>query len=199
MDLLLYWAQMHTEEGAPPASDDGFRKPEDDYAAAYVTWEPGNSHKQNTWFLHGALHLFDAGTEIQKFTWINTGVRLIDQVRDALGKGYFPIFVAEGTSQEKLARIRHNDYLAKAYRSFIEIGGALFVYGHSLASNDEHYLKRIERSKKITNLYVGIYGDPNSRENKAIMARARRMDYPKRFKPLRVMFFDAASAKVWGR
>lgn len=197
-DLLLYWAQMHTEEGITPSSDDGFRKPEDDFDAAYVTWEPGNSHKQNTWFLHGALHLFDAGTEIQKYTWVNTGIRLIEQIRDALKRDYFPIFVAEGTSNEKLIRIRHNDYLAKAFRSFSEIGGALFVYGHSLAENDEHYLKRIERGK-LSHLYVGIYGDPDSPANKSIIARAKRMNIQRRRSVLNVQFFDASSAKVWGK
>jgi hypothetical protein len=197
-DLLLYWAQMHTEDGTIPSSDDGFRKPEDDYDAAYVTWEPVNSHKQNTWFLHGALHLFDAGTEIQKYTWVNTGIRLIEQIRDALTRDYFPIFVAEGTSDEKLTRIRHNDYLAKAYRSFSEITGALFIYGHSLAENDEHYLKRIERGK-ISHLFVGIYGDPDSPSNKAIIARAKRMNVQRRRTVLNVQFFDAGSAKVWGK
>ena len=39
-DLLLYWAQMHTEEGKDPLSDDGFRKQEDNYDAGYVVWEP---------------------------------------------------------------------------------------------------------------------------------------------------------------
>lgn len=86
-DLLLYWAQMHTEEGEDPDSDDGFRKPVDDFEAAYVTWDSTQSHDQNTWFLHGALHLFDAGTEIQKYTWVNTGIALIDQIRDALSLG----------------------------------------------------------------------------------------------------------------
>jgi len=33
-DLLLYWAQMHTEMGESPSSDDGFRKPEDNFDAA---------------------------------------------------------------------------------------------------------------------------------------------------------------------
>jgi hypothetical protein len=197
-DLLLYWAQMHTEQGKGPSSDDGFRKPEDDYEASYVTWEPSNSHRQNTWFLHGALHLFDAGIEIQKYTWVNTGIRLIEQIRDALTRDYFPIFVAEGTSDEKLTRIRHNDYLAKAYRSFVEIGGALFVYGHSLAENDEHYLKKIERGK-LSNLFVGIYGDPNSPANKAIITRAKRMNIPRRRTALAVQFFDAATARVWGK
>lgn len=196
-DLLLYWVLMHTEEGEQRTSDDGFRKSDDNYDAAYVVWEPSQSHEQNTFFLHGALHVFDSGTEIQKYTWSNTGVRLIDQIRDALAKDYFPIFVSEGTSAEKLERIRHNDYLAKAYRSFSEITGSLFIYGHSLAANDEHYLKRVEKGK-ISRVYVGIYGDPNAPDNKAIIKRANALAStrtPK--KPLAVMFYDAATAKVW--
>lgn len=198
-DLLLYWVHMHTPEGVQPSSDDGFRKSEDDFEAEYVVWEPGQSHEQNMHYLHGALHVFDAGTEIQKYTWRNTGVRLIDQIRNALGKDYYPLFVSEGTSQEKYERIRHNDYLAKAYRSFSEIRGALFIYGHSLAENDEHYLKRIEKGK-IEHLYVGLYGDPNSPGNKNIIRRAEKMVSVRRGKvPLSVSYYDSATAKIWGK
>lgn len=198
-DLLLYWAQMHTEEGGTPTSDDGFRKSDVDYDAAYVVWEPSQSHEQNTWFLHGALHVFDSGTEIQKYTWANTGVRLIDQIRDALGKGFFPLFVSEGTSAEKLERIRHSDYLAKAYRSFSEITGALFIYGHSLAANDEHYLKRIEKGK-VSQLYIGLHGDPASGSNKHIIRRADQLaNNRRRNAPLSVSYFDSSTAKVWGK
>lgn len=198
-DLLLYWAQMHTEQGVAPTSDDGFRKSDIDYDAAYVVWEPSQSHEQNTWFLHGALHVFDAGTEIQKYTWANTGVRLIDQIRDALSKGFFPLFVSEGTSAEKLERIRHSDYLAKAYRSFSEITGALFIYGHSLAENDEHYLKRIEKGR-LSKLYIGLHGDPSSDSNKRIMRRADQMaNNRRRGAPLGISYFDTSTAKVWGR
>lgn len=199
-DLLLYWAQMHTEDGEQPVSDDGFRKPEDNTKASYVVWEP-HHHGQNIWFLHGALHLFDTGFEVQKYTWINTGIRLIEQIRNALCHNYFPLFVAEGTSEEKLTRIKHSDYLAKGYRSFAEISYALFIYGHSLSENDEHYLKLIERGK-VRHVYVGIYGDPNSASNKAVMRRANRMSLVRgqKEKPLslEVSFFDASSAKVWG-
>jgi hypothetical protein len=195
-DLLLYWAQMHNEIGEIPFSDDGFRKPEEDFEAAYVTWDPRNSHGQNTWFLHGALHLFDTGTEIKKFTWSNTGVRLIEQIREALSRDHFPIFVAEGTSSEKLERIKHNDYLGKAFRSFSEITGALFIYGHSLAPNDEHILKRIELGK-VSRVYVGIYGDPRSESNKLIINRANAMATRRKKGNLSVEFFNAQSANVW--
>jgi hypothetical protein len=164
---------MHNEEGVAPSSDDGFRKSENDYNASYVVWDSSQSHGQNTWLLHGALHVFDSGTEIQKYTWANTQVRLIDQIRDAMNRGLFPLFVAEGTSQEKLEKIRHSDYLSKGFRSFSEISGALFIYGHSLAANDEHYLKRIEKGK-VAHLYVGIYGDPDSDSNRRITRRAEK-------------------------
>lgn len=198
-DLLLYWVHMHTPEGVQPSSDDGFRKSEDDFDAEYVVWEPGQSHEQNMHYLHGALHVFDAGTEIQKYTWRNTGVRLIDQIRNALSKDYYPLFVSEGTSAEKYERIRHNDYLAKAYRSFCEIRGALFIYGHSLAENDEHYLKRIEKGK-IEHVYIGLYGDPNSPANKQITRRAEKMANARRGKlALAISYFDSATANVWGK
>ncbi len=198
-DLLLYWSQMHSVSPfATSTHDDGFRKPEDDFEARYVTWDSSSSHTQNTWFLHGAIHLFDAGTEIRKYTWSNTGVRLIDQVREAISKDIFPIFVAEGTSDEKLTQIKHNDYLAKAFRSFSKIGGVLFIYGHSLAENDEHILKRIEKGN-LSEVFVGIYGDPLSDSNKQIISRAERLSTPTRKKPLKISFYDAASAKVWGK
>lgn len=197
-DLLLYWTQMHTENGVAPTSDDGFRKSDADYDAAYVVWESSQSHGQNTWFLHGALHVFDAGTEIKKYTWANTGIRLIDQIRNALGKGFFPIFVSEGTSAEKLERIRHSDYLAKAYRSFSEIRGALFIYGHSLADSDEHYLKRIEQGK-LSQIYLGLHGSPVSDSNRRIIRRADQLKSNRRKSgPLGISFFDTATAQVWG-
>jgi hypothetical protein len=198
-DLLLYWAVMHDDEDEKKRkSDDGFRTPEDEFDSEYVVWEAGTSRSQNIWYLHGALHVFDAGTEVQKYTWVNTGQRLIEQIRDALERDYFPLFVAEGTSGEKLERIMHSEYLAKGKRSFSSIGGALFIHGHSLAANDEHFLKAIEKGK-MKHLYVGLFGDEDSPDNKAIIARAVRMASNRaQSKPLNVSFYDSASAKVWG-
>lgn len=201
-DLLLYWTHMHRENRADVQSDDGFRTSQSDIESGipsdYVVWESSQSHDQNMWFLHGALHIFDSGTEIQKYTWNRTGIRLIEQIREALSRDFFPLFVAEGSSTEKLERIRHSDYLAKAYRSFQEIQHCLFVYGHSLAANDEHYLRRIEKGK-LAHLFVGLYGDPESVLNRQIVKRAKAMSLTRRGKrELKVDFYDSASAAVWG-
>jgi hypothetical protein len=197
-DLLLYWALMHEEIEPEVSCDDGFRKPVDDYEASYVTWEPEKSYEQNVYYLHGALHLFDAGTELQKYTWINTGIPLIEQIREALSRNYFPLFVAEGSSSEKYARIRHSDYLAKAYRSFLPITGSLFIHGHSLAPNDEHVLNAIGKGR-TDRLFIGLHGDPNSDSNKLVVQKALSLASLRRSKrhSLKVDFYMSETAHVW--
>jgi hypothetical protein len=206
-DLLLYWAVMRQEIIPEIACDDGFRRPESG-VEQYVTWEIDHNFNQNVYYLHGALHFFDAGAELQKYTWSNTGIRLTDQIRIALKEGKYPLFVAEGKTEDKLKRIKHNAYLTKAFDSFSRIGGALFVFGHSLARNDEHFLKLIEKGR-VNQLFVSIFGDPNSATNKKIINRAlliakfrADLNATKRKKKdqidLDVFFYDAQSAKVWG-
>ena len=131
-DLLLYWALMQDELPPPDLQgDDGFRTPESG-KAEYVTWEIENTSSQTVFYLHGALHIFDAGAELQKYTWVNTGIALIDQIREALNRNYYPLFVAEGESRQKLARIKHSDYLSRSYRSFAQIGGRCSCTGTRL-------------------------------------------------------------------
>ena len=202
-DLLVYWAKMHTEGHLTATSDDGFRTSQNDIDSGiesdYVVWESSQSHDQNLYYLHGALHIFDSGTEIRKYTWKRTGIRLIDQIRAALVNDFFPLFVAEGSSDEKLERIRHSDYLAKAYRSFESIQGTVFIYGHSLAENDEHYLRLLENGK-VSTLFVGLFGDASNASNKRIIARAEAMAFKRGGKrPLAVHFFQSETAKVWGK
>ncbi len=210
-DLLLYWASMQDADGLPDApKGDGFRADPDDDAADWVTWDIANSWSQSIHYLHGALHLFDAGDRLKKLTWKRTGLALVDQIRSQLAERSYPLVVTEGTSKAKKEKILHSGYLSKAFRSLTQIGGDLFVYGHSLADNDEHILDALVRSK-VTQLWVSIYGDPGSAENVELVTRAamlvqRRVEYvaerePRRLKgrTIQVCFYDAASAAVWGR
>lgn len=195
-DLLLYWALMRAEVEPLVKCDDGFRTP-DSGKEEYVTWEPENTHYQNVYYLHGALHIFDSQTEVQKYTWANTQVRLIIQIREALDRGLYPLFVAEGDSKQKVERIRHSDFLDKALRSLLSIGGSIFIYGHSMGPSDEHILRALTKSK-LELLVVGIFGDSSSDGNKRIMKRAERIAIDrKKGKKLSVQFFQAETAHVW--
>jgi hypothetical protein len=152
-DLLLYWALMQDElQDEEIACDDGFRKPGDDPTADYVSWDPDNSKSQTVRYLHGALHLYDTGSEMKKFTWIDTQIPLIEQIRAALQQGSYPVFVSEGTSNEKVERIRHNDYLCKMYRAFTELQG-------SSLSSDILWILRTTISSKIALGVMARQGD----------------------------------------
>jgi hypothetical protein len=200
-DLLLYWTIMYGIEHSiwKEPVDDGFAYEEGE---DYVTWE--NSHYQNIFFLHGGLHIFDNGTNFKKLTYTNTGVPLIEQIRSALAKGLYPHFVAEGSANEKQERINHSIFLDKGFRSLREIKEDLFIYGHSLASNDMHILDLIPNGK-VSNLFISLYGDVNLPYNQQIIRQAfllkrRRETNDKKSKnPLNVFFYGAESANVWGK
>jgi hypothetical protein len=196
-DLLLYWALMQSEIEPGLAFDDGFREPEEG-PADYVTWDVQKTDQQNTFYLHGGLHIFDAQAEVQKFTWCNTGIALIDQIRDALATDRFPLFVAEGSHQSKLERIQHSGFLNRAYRSFAAIKGALFVYGFSFGDSDEH-VTRVIGGGRLSHLYISLHGDPNADGNRRILDRAAQIEAIRAGRrPLEIQYFDADSAHVWG-
>lgn len=197
-DLLLYWVIMHyNEENNKSAYDDGFRTP-DSGKAEYVTWEIEKTRSQNIFYLHGALHIFDEGSELQKYTWVNTGIKLIEQIRNALNKNFFPVFVSEGTSKEKKEKIVHSNYLSRGYRSFASIANSLFIYGHSLADNDDHILNLIPKGK-ISKLFISLYGDPTSDENKKIIKKATvlKLSRKNEKRSLEIYFYDASTVKIW--
>lgn len=206
-DLLLYWALMHDDMPFDDPMDleknDGFGNDEDDPGADYVVWQgETGAHSARVHFLHGALHLFDSGKELKKYTWVRKNVPLVEQARDAINDSAYPLFVAEGSSAQKKDKIRHNAYLYQGFKQLTANANqgkhCFFIFGHSLAENDDHILNRLGRGR-FRKLYVGIYGDPNSKDNQRIVTRAKSLANMRSEKwPLDVAFYDAASAQVWG-
>lgn len=100
----------------------------------------------------------------------------------------------------------HSAYMHKALRSFESCSSnsknAIVIFGHSLAETDAHILRCIS-SGGCGHVLVGLYGNPDSAENKMaienaeFLVRERRAKRGERF-PLSLVFYDAASAKVWG-
>jgi hypothetical protein len=185
--------------------DDGFRAPDADPEAPYVTWDAEGmaADTQNIHFIHGALHLFDYGAELQKCCWERSGgIALIDQIRQALAEGKFPLFVAEGSSAGKLNRIRHSGYLQRSLKSFAAVcrgkSSALFIFGHSLADNDDHVIRKIEKGK-LEKLYVSFYGARNSDNNQRLFAKLDGMATSRDERsPLDIAVFDSSGVRVWG-
>jgi len=213
-DLLLYWSVLHDIHDASPGflsenidqdlkNDDGFRAPEDNFDAEYVAWDQFNaSNSQSVTFLHGALHLYERGSELSKLCWERSGnTPLMDQIRGSLDQDRYPLFVSEGTSSFKMKKINRSAYLSKGLRSFAQCcntkSASIFIIGHSLADNDAHVFKRISKGK-VQKLYVSIFGDPLSQDNLAIRAKAERLSAQRPLShPLDVNFIDAETLHIW--
>lgn len=202
-DLLLYWTLLQDKDGHKYIKkiDDGFRRSD----KTYLHWNIEEASGQNIYYMHGALHLLDNEFDIIKLEWEEWGSTLLEQISNGLQEERFPLFVAEGTSKQKISKINHSSYLSKCLGSFANIGGNLFVYGHSLAENDEHILNLIPLQTSIENLFISIHGDPNEKKNKTIMKRAQnlqllrseKMTKNKKLKELNLYFYTVESTKVW--
>lgn len=191
-DLLIYWV-VNKDEIKPTGhfTKDGFY---------FTKWT--NRPEQNVYFLHGGLHLYDDGHSICKHKFKEgsadkngfvENITIVDQVRDNLDKGRFPLFVSEPTHEKKLARIKHNPYLNYCFNVLKTLNNPLFIHGHSMSGNDEHIFHQI-RNSKIDRVFVSIFGDEYSQDNKATMANAVSFIKTER---VSVEFYDASSAPIW--
>lgn len=212
-DLLLYWTLMNSLDKTDEAlkCNDGFGR--DSYISGdqvefsdYLSWQ-GKSSGQNVHYLHGAIHLFDTSGHLEKFSWVDSGIPLIDQAKSALTEGKFPLFVSEGDSEKKLQRINHVPYLHYSYDSFKGVLGSaknrtagntcIFTFGFSFSENDRHIYNEIATGR-IKHLFVSLYGDTTSDENQRIITTALSLKSLRESHPLEVTFYDAESANVWG-
>lgn len=204
-DLLLYWTVRQTE-GVVDRSrvgDDGFRSRElDGEELECVYWDHLKPFAQSIFYLHGALHLYRGDDGLRKLTWIRTNRPLIDQIREQLASNYYPLYVSEGSSEEKLAKIHSSDYLGKGLRSLAGCGGGLTAYGLSFSNNDQHFIEAVVRSP-VKRLAVALYGDPSSEANRATveavgaMPSLRAARSTRRSPELEVAFYDVSTVDIW--
>lgn len=183
-DLLLYWARNKSGLGADFASDDGFR--------AEHRWQEHGTH-QNVHFVHGGLHIYERGLDVQKHVCTDFGLTIVEQVRGNLERGRFPLFVSEPSHQRKKARIMRSPYLRQCFGSLRELDGTVFIHGHSMDENDKHIFDQLKASS-LRNIFVSLFGNEHSEANtrtkanaQAFLARAGRV----------VEFYQAETAPIW--
>lgn len=194
-DLLLYWVYMHFLDDPEMRlkCDDGFRHPEEDQSIA--TWEIGREHRQNLYYLHGAMHVFSDGSGIEKYTWINSGMTITNQVRESINSLKYPVFISEGTTEHKMSRIRDNSYLGRSFSSLKSIGGNLFIFGHSIRDEDDHVFDYTNESN-VKNVFISIFGAAGEEWNQKIFTKVEC--WKEQFTDKSYYYFHSNTANVWG-
>ncbi len=162
-DLLLYWTTIKLKEREKKdIFKDGFGlSTNNEYEIVYKNKKDNNG--QNVFYLHGALHLFDNKTDFLKITYKET-YPLKDQILEKLNKNIYPIFISEGTAENKRNKIIHNALLSSAYKSLQTSGSkdsSLILFGTILKSNDEH-IKQAIMDNGINKIYIGV--NPKNQE-----------------------------------
>lgn len=175
-DLLLFWSLMkfnelkgsgffNKDENCRLVVSDGFGNPEEGNYTNYVIFKNNDSaFYQTIHYLHGALHIFDNKSEIIKNTYSRTDKTLRQQTLENLDNSIYPIFISEGTANQKKAKIIHNAYLNNSLKTLRTLSAtdkkfkkenSLIIFGSMLKSNDEHIIEAIIESK-VRNVFVGI-------------------------------------------
>jgi hypothetical protein len=158
-DLLLYWVLLHFDNTGirPEPLHDGFFGTDPPYSYRFMHRDHGIR------YLHGAVHIHMAGGIEVKRVYASKGTTLIDQVKDGIAKGEYPLFVAESSSAKKRQYIRKSKYLEDCYDDLHRNQTTVITYGHSLSDEDDHIRLALARSK-ASRLCVGVFGAQGSEE-----------------------------------
>ncbi|MCP4332553.1 MAG: DUF4917 family protein [Gammaproteobacteria bacterium] len=138
------------------------------------------------------MHIFDTDTAIEKHAFAETGISIIDLVRDNLENGKYPLFVSEPTATKK-KRIEYNPYLNYCYRALSDVNGTFFIQGHSVDENDKHIFDQLKKSR-VRKYFVSINGDENSADNTRVKANAKAY---LETAISEVVFYDAQTTPIW--
>ena len=196
-DLMLYWAILQFNEKNKFWFKDAFiagqfvkdwgylRKP---YAGA-----DGSSL---VFYPHGSLFL--AKDRFGRETKISASLTgLIENITSSWISGdYVPIFVSEGTSEQKVNSIRRSRYLSAVLDDVLPaLGANVVVYGWGFDPRDEHVLQAISRNppdKIAVSVYTGQPTESQQEYCYSVLASVKK-NLPK----TKVIFYDSRSSGCW--
>lgn len=169
-DLSYYWCYVTDEH---PCKDFFWGAKNSFDISDCTNWD----ETTGVYYLHGALHLYKTpdGQTI-KITSSDEDGSLLDQFDSTSMK--IPLFISEGTSEDKMSAILRNEYLSFAYREFSRSRRNLDVFGQSLSPEfDSHLIAAIKRMKKYSwrdlTVAISVYVAPNTTDHDIIQFKVR--------------------------
>jgi len=181
-DLILYWAIL-SQPPDPAEFVDFFWGP----GVTFDVWQVDVRSATATavLYLHGAIHLRRTADGIARKETAGPAGNLLDAFSAPMSADETPLFVTEGTTQEKLRRIGSSDYLSFALDHLRDDSRNLVILGHALSGQDEHILKAVNEQPART-VAVGIHAGGGS-------VRSKKLAFAARLKTADVRFFDAST------
>lgn len=197
-DLTLYWVMMYAKD----LDNNHMFKDcmiNGEFKSDWQELRKSVSHRFKStslvFYPHGSLVLARKVTEQE--------VKLVSHKDDDLlesilkhwrSSQYIPLFVSEGTSDQKVAAIKNSHYLSIVYREVIpSIGDNLTIFGWGFGEEDTHILKKLKDSgvKKIA---VSVY-----KNDQLYCRRVTQMIHTHIRNNINIVFFDSESNGCWNK
>lgn len=193
-DLILYWAIMY---GANIPDRHSLKDcfPNGQF---YSDWgrlrDPiyGDVSTTLAFYPHGSLVLCRDNVE-SEYKVISYGNGLLEAILQAWqSERFVPLFVSEGTSQQKINSIQNSSYLNTVYREVLtNLGPTLTIYGWGLWDQDIYILKQIALSG-VQRVAVSVYGNDQVYCNR-VYETIRQVLGPQ----IQICFFRSNSYGCW--
>lgn len=195
-DLLVYWAMMASQGELGRWFKDGFQEG----GVFREDWETlrkpyGADGTTLVFYPHGSLLTArrDDYTEGKLTLPPGGGATLLDRILQLWETGSAsPLFVSEGTAEQKKESIANSNYLSRVFREALpNAGESLVIYGWAISEQDAHILGQLRRTgSSLRRVAVSVYGGSQASAQQAEDALAA-------VGVKEVLFFDAESPGCW--
>lgn len=150
-DALLYHIIMitldrHRFNNAVRPYSDYFWEPFNEEFLQFMTSQNIAKYKR-VYYLHGALFIFRLAATTFKIRRTDH-TELLELIENQIQVGNIPLFVSEGTSEEKLFAISRSEYLHFAHEYLKRCSNRLVVFGASLSRPDNHIVQAIRKPER---------------------------------------------------
>jgi hypothetical protein len=175
-DLIPYWALMRD----PTSFRDMFWGDGNSFDLTNTTVDADTTRLL---FVHGALHLYETEWGVTH-KLVADGRRLVSMLGE--DPDHVPLFVSEGSAQDKRRAIASSGYLNYVYQELLRERGPMTIFGQSLGDQDEHIASALDRPR--VKIAIAIRLDQRASE-----VRRRTADYSRRLVRAELAFFDAST------
>lgn len=197
-DLLIYWALLVGNQDRPNHFKDCFIncKFKHDWKPLRQPWGPAREATL-VFYPHGSLAIASDIQGVEEKISVQSFNTLLETVIQKWEDGHkAPIFVSEGTSNQKVCSIQRSSYLNTVYQEVLpDLGNSVVIFGWSMSDQDDHILKAICRGNSSK---FAVSTRRNSHDGEETRARTiRKLRDHLGENHFELQFFDANSSGCW--
>jgi len=182
--IILILNDRHRRgENARPYSDYFW----EGYDEQFLHFSPSTEFEgyRHPYYLHGALFLFKESFHDLKLRKADSSEELIELIGDSIKEGRMPLFVSEGTHEQKWEAISRSSYLRFALEKLENSEKRLVIFGTSLSDPDKHIVDAINQTKR--DLAVSIHIGTKSKDE----VKSAEFSIRSKFPGHKVEFFNS--------